>query len=147
MRLHEEFGKDGAHFGLVAHPFVAEGEDIGASLCPLENFVAAAEPDVAVLLEGFVFEGIKKFAGADDINAVANEKEQLAVGKVRQDFFHGGDLPQGGSSPTEIVDQIRDLGWQGVLGNTDEMLFAPESLQDFAKQSPKLRPAACRPTP
>ena len=23
----------------------------------------------------------------------------------------------------EIVDRIRDLGWQGVVGNTDEMLF------------------------
>ncbi len=26
------------------------------------------------------------------------------------------------------MDRIRDLGWQGVVGNTDEMLFAPESL-------------------
>jgi putative phosphoesterase len=50
-------------------------------------------------------------------------------------IFHGGDLPQGGASPAEIVDQIRDLGWQGVLGNTDEMLFDPESLEEFAKQS------------
>ncbi len=55
-------------------------------------------------------------------------------------IFHGGDLADGGSSPTEIVDQIRDLGWQGVVGNTDEMLSMPESLQEFAKQSPKLQP-------
>jgi hypothetical protein len=27
-----------------------------------------------------------------------------------------------------------------VVGNTDEMLFMPESLQEFAKQSPKLQP-------
>ena len=54
--------------------------------------------------------------------------------------FHGGDLADGGSSPAEIVDRIRDLGWQGVVGNTDQMLFAPESLRDFAKQSPKLQP-------
>jgi predicted phosphodiesterase len=25
-------------------------------------------------------------------------------------ILHGGDLPHGGSSPAEIVDQIRDLG-------------------------------------
>jgi len=50
-------------------------------------------------------------------------------------ILHGGDLPQGGASPAEIVDQIRDLGWQGVLGNTDEMLFDPGSLEEFAKQS------------
>src|SRR5436190_13935383 len=55
-------------------------------------------------------------------------------------ILHGGDLADSGSSPVEIVDQIRDLGWQGVVGNTDEMLFMPESLQDFAKQSPKLQP-------
>jgi putative phosphoesterase len=53
--------------------------------------------------------------------------------------FHGGDLPHGGSNPTGIVDRIRDLGWQGVLGNTDEMLFRPESLTEFASQSPQLK--------
>ena len=50
-------------------------------------------------------------------------------------ILHGGDLAQGGSRPAEIVDRIRDLGWQGVLGNTDEMLFRPESLEAFASQS------------
>lgn len=43
-------------------------------------------------------------------------------------ILHGGDLPHGGSSPAEIVDSIRGLGWQGVLGNTDEMLFKPDTL-------------------
>lgn len=51
--------------------------------------------------------------------------------------FHGGDLPHGGSHPTEIVDQIRDLNWLGVVGNTDEMLFDPESLTRFAHGSPQ----------
>jgi len=55
-------------------------------------------------------------------------------------ILHGGDLADGGSSPAEIVDQIRDLGWRGVLGNTDEMLFKPESLEEFTNQSPKLQP-------
>jgi predicted phosphodiesterase len=54
-------------------------------------------------------------------------------------IMHGGDLAQGGASPAGIVDQIRDLGWPGVLGNTDEMLFRPESLAEFASQSPHLR--------
>jgi putative phosphoesterase len=48
--------------------------------------------------------------------------------------FHGGDLADGGASPVEVVDRIRDLGWPGVLGNTDEMLFRPESLREFAKR-------------
>jgi putative phosphoesterase len=55
-------------------------------------------------------------------------------------ILHGGDLADSGSSPIDIVDHIRDLGWQGVLGNTDEMLFKPESLTDFASQSPQLKP-------
>ena len=49
--------------------------------------------------------------------------------------LHGGDLPHGGASPAGIVDQIRDLGWQGVVGNADELLFRPESLDEFAGQS------------
>src|SRR5260370_15651236 len=50
-------------------------------------------------------------------------------------ILHGGDLADGGASPVEIVDRIRDLGWQGVVGNTDEMLAIPESLEEFANQS------------
>jgi protein phosphatase len=33
-------------------------------------------------------------------------------------ILHGGDLADAGASPVEIVDRIRDLGWQGVVGNT-----------------------------
>jgi predicted phosphodiesterase len=55
-------------------------------------------------------------------------------------IFHGGDLADGGSSPVEIVDRIRDLGWQGVVGNTDEMLWNPQSLVEFAGQTPSMQP-------
>ena len=54
-------------------------------------------------------------------------------------ILHGGDLADSGSGPVEIVDRIRDLGWEGVVGNTDQMLFAPELLADFAKRSPQLQ--------
>lgn len=50
-------------------------------------------------------------------------------------ILHGGDLADSGSSPAEIVDRIRDFGWQGVVGNTDEMLFRPASLEEFASKS------------
>jgi Icc-related predicted phosphoesterase len=53
-------------------------------------------------------------------------------------IFHGGDLSGGGSGPVEVVDRIRDLGWQGVVGNADEMLSTPESLEDFASHAPGL---------
>jgi putative phosphoesterase len=68
---------------------------------------------------------------------------EAVLGDLRQTspdvIFHGGDLPHGGSSPAEIVDRIRDLGWPGVLGNTDEMLFDPESLRPFAARLPHLQ--------
>jgi putative phosphoesterase len=51
-------------------------------------------------------------------------------------IFHGGDLAAGGSSPAEIVDRIRELGWPGVLGNTDEFLLTPGALKQFADQAP-----------
>jgi putative phosphoesterase len=50
-------------------------------------------------------------------------------------ILHGGDLADGGASPVEIVDRIRELGWQGVMGNGDEMLTSPESLEEFASHS------------
>jgi putative phosphoesterase len=49
--------------------------------------------------------------------------------------LHGGDLADGGSSPVAVLDQVRELGWPGVLGNTDEMLFRPAALDAFAGRS------------
>ena len=72
-------------------------------------------------------------------NRTAFEAVLVDLGETSPDLIlHGGDLADGGSSPVEIVDQIRDLGWPGVIGNTDEMLFDPGSLTEFAKQSPNL---------
>lgn len=52
--------------------------------------------------------------------------------------LHGGDLADGGSGPVEIVDQIRDLGWPGVMGNTDQTLCAPKVFEQFASHAPHL---------
>lgn len=74
-------------------------------------------------------------------NLTAFEAVLADLRRVSPDLIlHGGDLAHGGSSPAEIVDRIRDLGWQGVLGNTDEMLAMPEKLEEFAGQSPHLQP-------
>ena len=74
-------------------------------------------------------------------NRTAFEAVQADLRQTSPDLIlHGGDLPFGGASPSEIVDRMRDLGWPGVVGNTDEMLFAPESLTEFANQSPQLQP-------
>lgn len=53
--------------------------------------------------------------------------------------LHGGDLAASGAHPAELVDRIRDLGWPGVCGNTDEMLWNRESLTNYAAKFPKLQ--------
>ncbi len=69
---------------------------------------------------------------------------QAVVADLRQVtpdlVLHGGDLAYGGAHAAEIVDQVRALGWPGVRGNTDEMLWAPEGLAEFAARQPKLGP-------
>src|SRR5215469_10031283 len=52
--------------------------------------------------------------------------------------IHGGDLAAG-SNDADVVDQIRSLGWPGVVGNTDEMLWKPERLAQIGAQSPAIK--------
>lgn len=69
-------------------------------------------------------------------NLTAFEAVQADLRLTSPDLvLHGGDLSDNGSSPCEIVDRIRDLGWHGVMGNTDEMLVAPDALEEFASHS------------
>jgi putative phosphoesterase len=53
--------------------------------------------------------------------------------------LHGGDLALMGARPAEVVDRIRELGWPGVVGNTDELLWRPEELAVQEERAPKLR--------
>lgn len=68
--------------------------------------------------------------------AVLDNLRQVAPDLV----LHGGDLASGGTHPAEIIDHVRSLGWPGVRGNTDEMLWAPESLAEYAAANPKIAP-------
>jgi putative phosphoesterase len=72
--------------------------------------------------------------------AVLADLRQVAPDLV----VHGGDLAAGGAHPAEIIDQIRALGWPGVYGNTDEMLWAPVRLTEFGAKTPKLAPLLSR---
>jgi predicted phosphodiesterase len=66
-------------------------------------------------------------------NRTAFEAVLRDLGEAAPDLvLQGGDLADSGSGPEEIVDWIRELGWQGVMGNRDEMLVRPESLELFA---------------
>ena len=74
------------------------------------------------------------------LQAVLADLRQVAPDLV----VHGGDLAYGGARPAEVVDEIRSLGWPGVRGNTDEMLWSPKGLADFAAKVPKLEPLLSR---
>jgi len=68
------------------------------------------------------------------LQAVLADLRQVAPDLI----VHGGDLVFGGTHPSEIIDEIRALGWPGVLGNTDEALWAQERLTEVAAAHPKL---------
>jgi predicted phosphodiesterase len=52
----------------------------------------------------------------------------------------GGDVATSGYRPAQVIDRIRELGWPGVHGNTDELLWAPERFCQVVRAAPKLRP-------
>ncbi|HTZ65692.1 MAG TPA: metallophosphoesterase family protein [Solirubrobacteraceae bacterium] len=54
--------------------------------------------------------------------------------------LHGGDLALMGAQPAQVIDRIRELGWPGVVGNTDAALWRPEEQQHQEQIAPKLRP-------
>jgi putative phosphoesterase len=53
--------------------------------------------------------------------------------------LHGGDLAAIGPRPAEVVDRIRELGWPGVAGNTEEMMWSPELREVQTRQAPRIR--------
>jgi predicted phosphodiesterase len=66
------------------------------------------------------------------LEAVARDVEQTAPDVI----YHAGDLAASGPRQAEVVDFIRARGWQGVYGNTDEMLWAPEKLEEILAKNP-----------
>jgi predicted phosphodiesterase len=69
------------------------------------------------------------------LEAVIAELEQERPDLVVQ----GGDLVLGGAHPAEVVDRVIELGWPGVVGNTDELLWRPDQLNVQMARAPKLR--------
>lgn len=53
--------------------------------------------------------------------------------------LHGGDLVLMGAEPAKVVDRIHELGWPGVLGNTDELLWRAEEQARQEALAPKLK--------
>jgi hypothetical protein len=52
---------------------------------------------------------------------------------------HGGDLIASGFRNVETIDRIQELGWPGVQGNADEMLWRPDKVAEIVARVPDLR--------
>jgi putative phosphoesterase len=70
------------------------------------------------------------------LDAVVADIERRAPDLV----LHGGDLVLMGPEPAGVVDRVRELGWPGVVGNTDEVLWRPQEQARQQELAPKLRP-------
>lgn len=68
------------------------------------------------------------------LEAVIADIDRRAVDRV----VHGGDLALMGPRPAEVIDRIRELGWPGVVGNTDELLWRPEMQARQREHAPGL---------
>ena len=72
-------------------------------------------------------------------NLTALEAVVADLGRRGADYVvHGGDLALMGPRPAEVVDRVRELGWPGVVGNTDELLWRPEQHQRQLERAPAL---------
>jgi len=54
-------------------------------------------------------------------------------------IVQGGDTAVLGPRPAEVVDRLRELGWPGVAGNTDQMLWDASVRAEQERRAPKLR--------
>lgn len=69
------------------------------------------------------------------LDAVIADISRRGVDRV----VHGGDLALGGCQPAEVIDRIRELGWHGIVGNTDELLWRAAARKEQERRTPQLR--------
>src|SRR2546423_14751725 len=69
------------------------------------------------------------------LQAVVDDRDTQAPDLV----ISGGDLVGSGPRPAAVVDLVASLGWPGVIGNTDEVLWNDRPLRDLAARLPQMR--------
>jgi putative phosphoesterase len=73
-------------------------------------------------------------------NLTALEAVVASLSQTAPDLvIQGGDLVLMGARPAETIDRVRELGWPGVVGNTDELLWRPEEHAVQVRRTPRLR--------
>jgi putative phosphoesterase len=68
------------------------------------------------------------------LDAVVADLERRSPDLVLQ----GGDLALMGPQPAEVVDRVREVGWPGVVGNADELLWRGDGRQRLLRDAPKI---------
>lgn len=69
------------------------------------------------------------------LQAVINDLATVGADLV----VNGGDLAGSGARSADVVDLVSELGWPGVVGNTDEVLWRPDPLIALRERHPSLR--------
>ena len=84
-----------------------------------------------------------RVAIVSDIHGSLHALEAVVADLRRQGpdvVIHGGDLVLSGGRPADVVDAVRGLGWPGVVGNTEELLWRPEEMSVQTARIPRLGP-------
>jgi predicted phosphodiesterase len=82
-----------------------------------------------------------RIAVVSDIHGNLTAFEAVLADLQRRDVdqvLHGGDLALMGAQPAGVIDRVRELGWEGVVGNTDEVLWRPQEQTRRESLAPRL---------
>ncbi|MGE5321747.1 MAG: metallophosphoesterase family protein [Actinomycetota bacterium] len=82
-----------------------------------------------------------RIAIVSDIHGNLTALEAVIADLRRQSpdlVLQGGDLPYGGCHGAEVMDRVAGLGWPGVVGNTDEILWTDDGLTRMKAEAPGL---------
>jgi putative phosphoesterase len=83
-----------------------------------------------------------RLAVVSDVHGNLTALDAVIADIARRDVdrvVHGGDLALVGAAPAAVIDRVRELGWPGIVGNTDELLWRPEERGVQERNAPRLR--------
>jgi putative phosphoesterase len=81
------------------------------------------------------------YAIVSDIHGNLTALEAVIADCTRRgisEVVHAGDLALIGCRPAQVIDRVRGLGWPGVVGNTDELLWRREEHARQLRVAPRL---------
>jgi predicted phosphodiesterase len=120
---------------------VALQRDFSRCLCPICLRDPALHTSGAPSRAGAEERSAMRLAVVSDVHGSLTALDAVIGDLARRApdvVLHGGDLALMGPQPAEVVDRIRELGWAGVVGNTDELLWRPEERERLLGATPRI---------